>query len=454
MFPASSSATQVKDAAFAELYKKRMLTAGDLCHLATDIGLSDKTKEVKQSGALNVGIRLMNRNDAKTCKRVAIEAKGYSPYGVKQFDAVKAVANGWVPLKPLTDDDKDEKKRKKKGWNCDIDIDTSPDFASLNSVVGTTIHHILSDPNTITRFAGLRYTLESKGWAKDKEDGTYVKLGLNPDITKCMIANSKTKRVRKVEFDDFPKEQPGTYTFKMRWDHYSVTQLETDRQSMKIFNPIFYVQTVIYHEDDVQLEVEDEYQALEGFTFETEIKKRKRESSKTEARQKLPKNTRKLISFIASQQLTLKPPQFRLADILHDFLDEYQTILPSKQGEFTNALGQLYEEYSMTIASQVPEQENVALKQHKERTEEELLRQKRLLQKAALEKLERKKRKHIEPTETKDEKKDGKKVRFATSIKEVHDILDEIVSPEGDDNEPGAKRVRSKRNLSYDNDDV
>lgn len=261
------------DHVFNQLYKKRMLTAADMAGVATDIGISDKQKEVARNKSINVGIRLFHRTEKNQSKKVFIEAKGFLPFGISQFDPVQAVQNGWRPNKPLEADDYDEEKRKSKGWNCDVDVQKSEDFVGLQSAVRLCIKNILEDDQTQRRFGGKgrrAFKLESKSWSREKEEGESIKLGLNPQWTRCEVADEFTKQRKPVVWKDLKKNQPGWYTFKLKFDHLNVTSMDTDEQRLKLFSPIFYVQKVIYHKPVEELQREDddkdeEFSTLEGY---------------------------------------------------------------------------------------------------------------------------------------------------------------------------------------------
>lgn len=411
-----SKSTEPHDAAFDALYKKRMLTANDLCGLAMDIGLSDKSKEIKQNQSVNVGMRLVNRNDPTTCKRLTIEAKGYSPYGLSQFDVLKAIENGWKPLKPLTEDDYDEKKRSRKGWNLNIEVEKSPDFDSLNSVSCLALRNILGEVEVKRRF-GKRFHLETKSWVKEKEDGNFINMTLNPQITQCIIANSQTKKIRKVEFAKFPKKVPGWYSFKMRWDHVNITELTTTDRNLKIFNPIWYVQTVIYHESEEEVipDEDDEFEGLKGFETIKEVEKKAPKESiplpaLTDPRLiSLPHSLHKQILHIANQEYKLDPPGTKLKDLTEEFIveDEYGLFVKEdKLEDLKYILGQLANEYTRKMLLKT-DLEIEDLKMSKLHSDAELFKKKRLLHKEALEKLEKKKRKvgqSIEATESKEKR--------------------------------------------------
>jgi len=152
-----------------------------------------------------------------------------------------------------------EKESKDKGWSIGFSLEDNPELANLAGSIDQVLERLRKSKWFTRRFGTGKSRVQK--WAKKtkRTKKLYLGLQLHPKFTKYIIYNKDKDSLPVVKFAAFPKEQPATYTQKIKFSHVNIS---IDDDDTTILKPIFYCNSLVY-DPETKRDKEQE----EGFSF-------------------------------------------------------------------------------------------------------------------------------------------------------------------------------------------
>lgn len=231
---------------FFEVWNKQTLRPEDLTDYIPAVGLGEGLEDMKFVKGKKVPIVITNPNTDET-KQVLIEVKGFSKYGITQFDFAKAIERGWTPKEPRKDEELTLDQKKNKGWSLGLDCHKSPEVQAVQAFITDVHTRILASSEVKERLGvkrrGKEGVVDSQGWVTTNKSGDVARCNLHPKITSYFIIDSQKKTRDEVRWEDMKREEPGWYTVVISWSHDTITTIKGANCNIKMLKPLIYVQS-------------------------------------------------------------------------------------------------------------------------------------------------------------------------------------------------------------------